>query len=564
MSELTTVFKTQRAIAIPAFAAAPFTRTAAVAFAAAGTIAFRLLLIARYRFDSDETQHLHVAWAWAHGLVQYRDVFDNHMPLFHLLFAPLVRVAGESPATLVVARLSMLPFFAAMVWLTYRIALACLPLEIAVLATITGCLAPDFFLCSSEFRADVLWAASWLACIAILVIRPLTHRSAAAAGLALGIAAATSAKTSLLAASLIAAAVVTMRTTRIEWRRVVPLAASFAGAAAVPLALLAAFFASIGAWQAFVYCTISHNVVASEHPARLLVVPVAVVLITLGSRAILRQSAPEGVIRRRMLLFLTASIYAAALMAFWPIIEVEHWLPFYPVAAAGLAPLLFGGDRRLRIALGVIAIEVVSIVASSTPWIDHASESLALVDDAMRLTRDGEHVVDLKGETVFLPRASYWVFEKLTRRAISHGRIADSTSADVAGTGAMVAAPDSAGFPRAGRSFLRHNFISVGCVRVAGKLVSAGKAFAIEVPGAYALVGEGPPIDADLDGLPYTGPRPLGRGPHVITVRGAPARMAVVWQRAVAAGFSPFAPDRRCDNANFRIEERHGLTHPAL
>ncbi|HWX18259.1 MAG TPA: hypothetical protein VNY07_16905, partial [Chthoniobacterales bacterium] len=44
-------------------------------------IAFRLVNMVRYRFDSDESQHMHVIWAWARGFVQYRDVFDNHMPL---------------------------------------------------------------------------------------------------------------------------------------------------------------------------------------------------------------------------------------------------------------------------------------------------------------------------------------------------------------------------------------------------------------------------------------------------------------------------------------------------
>jgi len=53
------------------------------------TFAMRVWLIFRYRFDSDEPQHMHVAWGWAHGFIQYRDVFDNHMPLFHLLTAPL-------------------------------------------------------------------------------------------------------------------------------------------------------------------------------------------------------------------------------------------------------------------------------------------------------------------------------------------------------------------------------------------------------------------------------------------------------------------------------------------
>ena len=35
-------------------------------------IAFRIVNMLHYRFDSDEPQHLHVAWGWTQGLVQYR------------------------------------------------------------------------------------------------------------------------------------------------------------------------------------------------------------------------------------------------------------------------------------------------------------------------------------------------------------------------------------------------------------------------------------------------------------------------------------------------------------
>src|SRR5882724_3994814 len=81
----------------------------------------RALYAFRYRVDTDEPQHLHVAWAWAHGLVQYRDVFDNHMPLFHLLTAPLVRALGERADIVPVMRLAMLPGYALVLWCTYRL-----------------------------------------------------------------------------------------------------------------------------------------------------------------------------------------------------------------------------------------------------------------------------------------------------------------------------------------------------------------------------------------------------------------------------------------------------------
>ena len=70
-----------------------------------------------FRVDSDEPQHLHVVWGWVHGLMPYRDVFDNHMPLFQLLCAPFLWAAmklfGERPDIVVIMRIFMIPFFAA-------------------------------------------------------------------------------------------------------------------------------------------------------------------------------------------------------------------------------------------------------------------------------------------------------------------------------------------------------------------------------------------------------------------------------------------------------------------
>src|SRR2546428_199089 len=74
--------------------------------------ALRVLYILHHRADSDEPQHLHVVWGWTQGLVQYRDFFDNHAPLFHLLMVPWVRGWGERPDLLVLVRWLMLPLVA--------------------------------------------------------------------------------------------------------------------------------------------------------------------------------------------------------------------------------------------------------------------------------------------------------------------------------------------------------------------------------------------------------------------------------------------------------------------
>jgi len=511
---------------------------AGIAAIAAGRVA----LLFRYRIDSDETQHLHVAWAWANGLLQYRDLFDNHMPLFHILFAPLVAVAGERPQILFLARIAMFPLFAAITLLTYRIGSSAWPRRAAAWATVIGCLVPDFFLCSLEFRTDDLWTACWLASIALLVCSNLTASRAALAGLMLGLAAAVSAKTALLAVGVAVAVIATHLLER-DRVRLAARAAAFAAAALIPPALVAGYFAMRGAWRPFLYCTVSHNLVASEHPQRILLLPISLAIIVAVVRRILRHDVPPAVRKRRLFLFLTASTYGAALFSLWPIIETEHWLPFYPLAAVAIVPLLLPSDpiRQRPVTFAVAALQVLWLVQLSTPWRDGTAPSVELLAQATRLTSPRESVIDLKGEMLFRRRATYYVLEKITKRGISQGRLRDTISADVLRTGAMVAIPDNESFPRDGRAFLNRNFIPVGAVRVAGLIVPATHSFRIEVPGEYGVVGERGNFRGLLDGTPCLGSRTLAAGMHTLAPATAAAgRYAVVWQRAVARGFSPW------------------------
>ena len=83
-------------------------RTAALILLGAATL-LRLPYIFHYRINSDEPQHLHVVWGWTRGLLQYRDVSDNHSPLFHLLMAPLLALIGERPDAVVLMRFAIDP-----------------------------------------------------------------------------------------------------------------------------------------------------------------------------------------------------------------------------------------------------------------------------------------------------------------------------------------------------------------------------------------------------------------------------------------------------------------------
>ncbi len=57
----------------------------------------------RIAFDDDEFQHAHMAWLMARGEVPYRDFFEHHVPLHHLVLAPLT-LGRPGPSRILVLR----------------------------------------------------------------------------------------------------------------------------------------------------------------------------------------------------------------------------------------------------------------------------------------------------------------------------------------------------------------------------------------------------------------------------------------------------------------------------
>src|SRR2546422_262232 len=170
----------------------------------------RVLYTLHHQVDSDEPQHLHVIWGWTQGLVQYRNVFDNHAPLFHMLMAPFLVLIGERPDVLTYARLLMLPLVAVTMWATYRIGRALWSKRVGLWAGALTGVVPSFLLTSTEFRADDLWMACWLSSLVVLLTGKLTSRRGLLVGFLLGATAATSLKSVLLILALIMAGAITL------------------------------------------------------------------------------------------------------------------------------------------------------------------------------------------------------------------------------------------------------------------------------------------------------------------------------------------------------------------
>src|SRR5712675_52342 len=237
-------------------------------------ILLRIITIAYYRFDIDEPQHLHVVWGWARGFVQYRDLADNHMPLFQILCAPIYKLIGDRGTILYWMRIILQPFYAVAFWCTYRIGSLLFSRRVGVWAAILVGLSTDYVFRSVEFRTDNLWAPLWLLCMVVLLNGALTTRRAAIAGFLLGLCFGVSMKTSLLAVSILIGGSVTLVLVGRERLGIGrgrnlggPLAAFSASALSVP-ATIAAAFAYYGIWPQFRDWVFDNNIVPGvrNHP----------------------------------------------------------------------------------------------------------------------------------------------------------------------------------------------------------------------------------------------------------------------------------------------------------
>ncbi len=84
-------------------------------------LCLRWFYVTTQSWDSDEPQHLHVVWAWANGLLPYKDVFDNHAPLFQAMSAPLFSLLGERADIVAAMRWAMLPIAVVILLTTFWI-----------------------------------------------------------------------------------------------------------------------------------------------------------------------------------------------------------------------------------------------------------------------------------------------------------------------------------------------------------------------------------------------------------------------------------------------------------
>jgi hypothetical protein len=486
--------------------------------------------------------------------------------------APLFAALGERADILIPMRLAMIPLFLGMLALTYWIGRTLFSRVVGFWAAVLTGLFRLFFLTTVEFRPDNLWTVLWLLALALAISGTFGPARTWLVGLVLGAAVSVSMKTVTLLAGLgVAAASVAY----LEHRRGrLPIDTIFRhlwrGALAflsIP-ATLVLLFAWHGALGSMYYGVVQHNLVPGlghwDEGFREGIVLVSPLPFLAWLAPWPGRWAGEPLAFHKILILLTTVFSSVLMYAFWPLFTPQDLLPIAPLVMVFIAALLVGlrrvGPRSpaLRLRWPVIALllpaaiataESVSLLSREPPVENRTAELEQTLQEVLGLTGPRDFVMDLKGGAVFRRRPFYFALETITRARISLGLIADIIPEDLVANRTCVATHDNWWFPPRGRRFLQEHYVPVGHLRVVGERLGPpegtdGIAFDIVIPARYAIVQAAGPVKGGwLDGKPYLGPSSLAPGRHVFRPpAGTVAPLAVVWDRAVAHGLSPFSP----------------------
>lgn len=516
-------------------------------------LVLRLAWLNAYTLNSDEAQHAHVAWAWTQGLLPYRDVFDNHGPLFGWLHSPLLAWLSDRPDVLTWLRLAMQGWYLVALGATGWMARRLYGWRVALVVMLVAGLFPRFFVVSGQFRTDDMWMAMWLLGLAFVAGAPPRAWRYFVAGLCMGCALAVSQKTLvLLVTTVVAAGVVRLMCPATAPRGGVRCwAAAALGLLLVPAAFaiwLAAHGVLADAW----YGLAGYNVggASKRHAAQQLLwfLLLAAVLLVLSVREARRRAGDA--FDWTVFFALQGGLFLLLIWFVWPLVTKQDFLPVLPtlvLSGGGWISRLAWLERRpqLRAALllATLGAELVAMIADAPPWRDELAaqrDELALV---LRYTDDHDAVMDPKGDAIFRSRPYYPVLESMAMRRLRKGQMMDTIADELVDHRAMLVILRR--LPYASARFVMLNYVPAGGdVWVAGRMLptpAADQSIDLALPGDYVLTDGHQRLRASLDGAPEADHWTLGRGIHHLKVAsGTP--VALVWTQAFERGWRPLPP----------------------
>ncbi|MGA3171669.1 MAG: glycosyltransferase family 39 protein [Chthoniobacteraceae bacterium] len=516
----------------------------------------------RYRFNTDETQHLHVVWGWSRGLIQYRDVFDNHPPLFYMLMAPLFRLFPERADIVVAMRLLMIPLYVTSLIAIYRIGRALYSPRAAVwLALIAGAL-PAFFFPGTEFRPDDLYAALWLWALVAMVEGRFTNGRAAIVGLLMGACAGITMKTSLLVSSLSIAAAVSLG---LYWwlarwrpspRQILGRLTVFIITGLLIPGLLFIYFALHHALPQLYYCVLEHNIVPYAERwngsfLHYLYLPIGMPVILMGAVWTYKSSADPGVATRRAFIAILPAVYYLLLYSYWPDITNQDHLPAISLAPVAIMPLMLWLSGKFRVQpAGSLAFPAVFVLCLILIWraqvIQRGSVAkyVTPIATVLGLTTPGEYVMDLKGDAIYRQRPTYYAIETYTRLRMRLGWIKNDIVQRLIQTHTAVCFhPPYPGVDV--MKFVHSNYLPLAShpsILVLGQLLPPPSGgfihFTVSIPAEYVLLQQNRPAAGMLDGHPAAGAETLAAGDYQFAPSN-PGAVVLFWARAQQHGYLP-------------------------
>jgi hypothetical protein len=529
--------------------------------------ALHLAYLFNYRIDSDEPQHLHVVWGWTQGMLPYRDLFDNHTPLFQFLCSPLMRVFGERADIVILMRLAMVPLFVASLAAIWKIASTLFSPRAGIWAVILAGLWPNFQLTSAEFRTDDLWLALWLWAVALAVQRPLTLQRAFGVGILFGTAFGVSMKTSLMLLAIVLALVTLAIIWRrmgetLDWRKIGRLTGVFLVGMSIVPSVIVLYFAAKGAWVPFYYCVVQHNALPglgkwTRLGFHTIWAPCMAPVMYFAAQKVVRSHRVPELGMRRVFPVLAAGFLYFPMRSYWPLLTRQDFLPVTPLlclgVAVGVITLLEPYWDRRGWPLGGVAflslfaaVEIAMSLSIQAPWVDKTTEWIQALATDLRLLAPTDLVMDAKGETIFRRRPYYWVMEGITKERFRQNLIVDDIPEMLTRT--HTGAVTTVRMPLETKPFVWANYLpSSTRLFYLGKelgVVTPGQRlhFRITIPATYQLVCERGELEGVLDGKPYRGAQSieLEAGPHEFEVAAGEGRLAVAWAPALERGFKPF------------------------
>jgi hypothetical protein len=541
----------------------------ALTLALAGLLVLRGVAACRYRFNTDEPQHLHVIWGWMHGLVQYRDIFDNHPPLFHMLMAPVMGLFPERADIVVPMRLTMIPWHLASLLAVFFVGRSLYSARAGAWLALIGAALPLAFFPGTEFRPDNLYVAVLFWTLAIAVGGRLTPGRLAVIGLLLGVCVDLTMKTALGMASMTLAGAVAAGLRCWMGERRFPLVEIITGlllcglAALIAPGLLCLYYWKLHALPALYYCVLRHNMVPHAYrwggsTLHYYYPLMALPFLLAWAAWVFRQGPDPETAARRVFISLFALIYLLLYYAYWPELTGEDQLPWSPLLPLAFMPLAIAAARPIPPRAGIVARYLAPPAAFlfciSLIFRQHAIQRASVqkyvrpIATVLRLTQPGENVMDVKGDAIYRPRPFYYAMETFTRVRLQLGWIRNDIVPDLIATRTAVCFHPP--FPNVGPAtiaFVNSNYLPLVLeprVWVLGQKLPAPAAdgaehFVIAIPAEYVLIRQGAPAPGKMDGLACAGPLTLAEGPHQFIPASSGAPVTLFWARAWRLGYHP-------------------------